>query len=170
VGWAVRGSNPGRGNFFLLLQNVQAGSGTHPAPYSMGTGILWKGKAAGAWGWRLISIYCPRQKLDFPKTEKKTNPPKLLGSRKVTWTKFHSGVPQTSGASLQNLVPTTTGHPLFVHPWVKLDAYSACMPSRCGHGDVQWSPLKLNTDQTVEFEIRASRKSLQAIKRRNTLW
>jgi hypothetical protein len=44
------------------------------------------------------------------------------------------------------------------------------MPSRCGHGDIQWSPLKLKTDQTDKFEIRASRKSLQAIKTISTLW
>jgi hypothetical protein len=37
-GWTVRGSNASRGKRFYLLNNVQTGSGTHPASYSMDTG------------------------------------------------------------------------------------------------------------------------------------
>jgi hypothetical protein len=35
----IRGSNPDRSNRFSLLQNVQIGSGVHPASYSKGTGV-----------------------------------------------------------------------------------------------------------------------------------
>jgi hypothetical protein len=45
-GW---GSIPGRGNTFPLIRNFQAGSGTHPASYSVGTGGYFHGgKAAGS--------------------------------------------------------------------------------------------------------------------------
>jgi hypothetical protein len=56
--WKVRGSKPGTENKFFFPQNVQSGSGAHPATYSMGTGVSFSGgKAAGAWGWPLISIH-----------------------------------------------------------------------------------------------------------------
>jgi hypothetical protein len=41
---------------FSLLPSVQAGSGAHPASYSMGTGAsVSEWKAAGAWSWPLTS-------------------------------------------------------------------------------------------------------------------
>jgi hypothetical protein len=40
TGW---GLNPGWGKRFSLLQNAQSGSVTHPASYSMGTGVLSQG-------------------------------------------------------------------------------------------------------------------------------
>jgi len=40
-----------------LLQNIQTGSGSHTASYSVDTeGINLGGKAARAWGWALSSI------------------------------------------------------------------------------------------------------------------
>jgi hypothetical protein len=35
MGWTVRDSGPDREIFFSLLNNVQTGSGVHPASYSM---------------------------------------------------------------------------------------------------------------------------------------
>jgi hypothetical protein len=51
----------GPGNFFLL-HRVQAGSGTHPTSYAMGTGGSFPGsKAAGEWSWPPASFYCRGQ-------------------------------------------------------------------------------------------------------------
>jgi len=41
--WTVRVSNPSRGRRFYLLQTVKTGPGHHSAPYSMGTGALYRG-------------------------------------------------------------------------------------------------------------------------------
>jgi hypothetical protein len=39
TGWAVRGSNIGRGKRLQLVKkSIQTGYGTHPASYSVGTG------------------------------------------------------------------------------------------------------------------------------------
>ena len=43
VDWMVRGLHPVRGRDFSLLQNIQTGSGTHPASYLMGTWYLSQG-------------------------------------------------------------------------------------------------------------------------------
>jgi len=49
MGWTVLGSNPGRKETqILLLQNVKMGPGPYPAPYAVGTGIYFGGKAARA--------------------------------------------------------------------------------------------------------------------------
>jgi hypothetical protein len=44
TGWKVRGSNPGGGEIFLL---IQTGSEAHPASCTMGTGAFPGVKAAG---------------------------------------------------------------------------------------------------------------------------
>jgi hypothetical protein len=41
-----------------LFQNVQTGSGAHPASYSVRTGILSQSKGVGSWSSSLTSIYC----------------------------------------------------------------------------------------------------------------
>jgi hypothetical protein len=47
---------------FSLLHSVQTDSWANPAYYPMGTGASFPGgKAAGAWSWPLIYIYCRRQ-------------------------------------------------------------------------------------------------------------
>jgi len=46
--WGFRVRIQTRIKEFSLLQNVQAGSGARPASYSIRTGILYWGKAAGA--------------------------------------------------------------------------------------------------------------------------
>jgi hypothetical protein len=43
TGWTVRGSNPGRGNDFYLLENFQIGPKAHPPSYSMGTEVVARG-------------------------------------------------------------------------------------------------------------------------------
>ena len=48
TGFRVRVSILDRERDFSLLQHVQTGSGTHPACYSVGTGVLAGGKATGA--------------------------------------------------------------------------------------------------------------------------
>jgi hypothetical protein len=40
AGWMVQDLNPVRGKGFSLLQNVQTGTGAHPASYSVGTRVL----------------------------------------------------------------------------------------------------------------------------------
>ena len=35
MGWTIRGSNPGKGSHFCLLQSGQKCSGAHPAVYSV---------------------------------------------------------------------------------------------------------------------------------------
>jgi hypothetical protein len=35
-----RGSNPGRGKIFIFSKTIKIGSGVHPAPFSVGTGVL----------------------------------------------------------------------------------------------------------------------------------
>jgi hypothetical protein len=45
-----------------FISSVQDGYGTHPASYPLDPGGLFhKGKAAGAWSWPLIFIYCRGQ-------------------------------------------------------------------------------------------------------------
>jgi hypothetical protein len=39
MGWTVPYSNPDRSKRVSLLQNIQTGSGDHPASYAMGTGF-----------------------------------------------------------------------------------------------------------------------------------
>jgi len=36
-----------------FLQNVQTGTSAYPASYSVGTGVLSRGKSAGKWCWPL---------------------------------------------------------------------------------------------------------------------
>ena len=36
--WRIRGSTPGNARRYSLIQSIQTGSGSNPAPYSMGTG------------------------------------------------------------------------------------------------------------------------------------
>jgi len=44
---------------FSFRNQVQTGSGAHPASYSIYTcGSFPRGKAFGAWSWPLTSIYC----------------------------------------------------------------------------------------------------------------
>jgi hypothetical protein len=53
----------GAGNF-SLHHRVQNGSGAHPASYPIGRRGSFPGsKAAGAWSWPLIPIYCRRQRM-----------------------------------------------------------------------------------------------------------
>jgi len=53
----VRGSKPGRGKKdFSLLQNAETGSEAHLVSYQMGTGVIFRGNAAGAWCGPLTSI------------------------------------------------------------------------------------------------------------------
>jgi hypothetical protein len=58
MGRKVRGPNPGRRRCFSLLQMVHIVSGAHPSSYSIGTGNIFQGKAAGAW----ISPLTPTQR------------------------------------------------------------------------------------------------------------
>jgi len=48
--YKVWGSNPsgGGGKIFMSFQNVQTGSGAHPASCYMGTGVLSRGKVGEA--------------------------------------------------------------------------------------------------------------------------
>jgi hypothetical protein len=46
TGWPVGGSNTATGPKFSPLQNVQTSCGAHPVSYSMGTGVLSRGKVA----------------------------------------------------------------------------------------------------------------------------
>jgi hypothetical protein len=53
----------GAGNF-SLRHHVHTDSGAHPASYPMGIGVSSPGgKAAGAWGWPLASIYSRGQRM-----------------------------------------------------------------------------------------------------------
>jgi hypothetical protein len=44
---------------------------------------------------------------------------KILGTGKVTWSKFHTEGPQILGATVQNSVVRATWRPRFVLPWPK---------------------------------------------------
>jgi hypothetical protein len=46
---------------------------------------------------------------------------KILGARRVTWSKFHSEEPQILGAMVQNLVAWATWHQGFMYPcgWIR---------------------------------------------------
>jgi hypothetical protein len=54
---------------------------------------------------------------------------KILGARKVTWSKFHIADPQIFYATIQNLVAWATWQPGFVHPCNRLynTVSSSCM-------------------------------------------
>jgi len=43
---------------------------------------------------------------------------KILGTRSVIWSNFHTKGPQIWDSNIQNLVPTVTWHPWFVHPFL----------------------------------------------------
>ena len=49
---------------------------------------------------------------------------KILGSRKVTWSKFRNDDPQTLGVTILNLHATATRNPGFVHSWLWLSTNS----------------------------------------------
>jgi hypothetical protein len=40
MAWTVRGSNSNKGKKLFSFFNIEASSGAHPSPYSMGTGVL----------------------------------------------------------------------------------------------------------------------------------
>jgi hypothetical protein len=48
---------------------------------------------------------------EFANKKKTANPLKILGARRMTWTKFHTEDPQILGGSVQNLVAMATGRP-----------------------------------------------------------
>jgi hypothetical protein len=57
VGWSVPEIWAGARDF-SLLQNIQTGSGAHPASYSMGMGgYFLRSEAGGTWGWPLTFVY-----------------------------------------------------------------------------------------------------------------
>jgi hypothetical protein len=68
--------------------------------------------------------------------ENSTNHLKILGTRKVTWGKFHTEQPQTLGATVQNTVVQTPCRPGFVYYWCYLldrrlrryEGWSAVLP------------------------------------------
>jgi hypothetical protein len=47
MGWIFWVSNPGMGKRCILILNIQTGSGTYPASYSIGTGHFLPGGKAG---------------------------------------------------------------------------------------------------------------------------
>jgi hypothetical protein len=59
----LRAGRSGAGNF-SLHHRVRNDSGAHPASYLMGIRVSFPGgKAAGAWSWPLISIWCRDQRM-----------------------------------------------------------------------------------------------------------
>jgi len=54
--WMVWRSNPGTGIRFSFLQNIQTGTGAHPAPFSMGISVPPRGRG---WGMSTTHLHLP---------------------------------------------------------------------------------------------------------------
>jgi hypothetical protein len=64
---------------------------------------------------------------------------KILGTRRVIWSKFHNENSQILGASIQNSVVQVTWRLGFVHPTSKVCNLNLYMPSCSSHDDSQAS-------------------------------
>lgn len=78
-GQRVCGMNPGKGKTFSLLQDMQTGSGAHPASYSMGiTRVLSQGQSRSGMKLTIHLHLVPRSRISAAKPV-----PSLHGQRYI---------------------------------------------------------------------------------------